>query len=199
VGPKPLIERETLKTEADWIRAGQRVFDEASSPTLTIFDAELIAKLRSREFLEAQRAAPLPDGTLGTLRWVPTKQGVALSNLMCGRCHILFRSDGVRLPGLSARTEVSRTRPFQAVGVRADFLESQNRVVRGAAPFHMGSGPLGSWLYQAYGVPWLKDDPNERLKTITESEFSGWLRPNAMAEQSRAGAAVRCSRPRFRT
>ena len=29
VGPKPLIEPEKLTTEADWIAAGQRVFDEA--------------------------------------------------------------------------------------------------------------------------------------------------------------------------
>src|SRR5262249_34908799 len=28
LGPKPLIELERLKTEADWIEAGRRVFDE---------------------------------------------------------------------------------------------------------------------------------------------------------------------------
>jgi hypothetical protein len=184
IGPKPLIQPETLKTEADWIEAGRRVFDEASTPQLTIFDPQLIAKLRSREFLEQQRAAPLPDGTLGTLRWVPTKQGVALSTLICGGCHILFRSDGVRIPGLSSRTEVSRMQPFKAVGVRADFLESQNHVMRGAAPFYMGGGSLGSWLYQAYGAPWLKDDPNQRLKTITESEYS------ALVTAERNGGAI---------
>ena len=26
------------------------------------------------------------------------------------------------------------------------------------------------WLYRAYGVPWIKDDLNERVKTITEAE-----------------------------
>jgi hypothetical protein len=142
IGPKPLIEPEILKTKADWIHAGQRVFDEASTLPLTIFDRQVTAKLRSREFLEEQRAAPLPDGTLGTLRWVPTKQGVALSTLLCGGCHIWFRSDGVRIPGASARTEASRMHPFKAVGVRSDFLEAQNRVMRGAAPFYMGPGPL---------------------------------------------------------
>src|SRR5262249_37020801 len=48
---------------------------------------------------------------------------------------------------------------------------AQNRVMRGAPPFYMGQGPLGGWLYQAYGVPWLKDDPNQRLKDITEAEY----------------------------
>lgn len=184
VGPKPLIEPATLKTEADWLRAGQRVFDEATTPHLTIYDPQIIARLRSREYLEQQRAEPSPDGTLGTLRWVPTPRGVGLSTSICGGCHMLFRSDGVRIPGLSSRTEVSRTHPFQAVGVRTDFLEAQNRVTRGAAPFHMGTGPLGAGLYQAFGVPWLNNDPNLRLKTITESEY------NALIGAERNGGAI---------
>ena len=184
IGPQPLIEPEKLKTEEDWIKAGQRVFDEASTPQLTVLDPEVIGNLRSPEYLQTQHAAPLPDGSLATLRWVPTKGGVALSVLICGGCHILFRSDGVRIPGLSARTEVSRARPFRAVGVRADFLESQNRVLRGAPPFYMGAGPFGSSLYEAFGVPWLKDDPNRRLKTITESEY------NALVTAERNGGAI---------
>ena len=99
------------KTEADWIQAGRRVFDEATTPHLTVFDPEVIGKLRSREFMEAQRAAPLPDGSLGTLRWVPTKHGVGLSTLICGGRHILFRSDGIRIPGLSASPGCDRSKP----------------------------------------------------------------------------------------
>jgi hypothetical protein len=183
-GPKPLIEPGTLKTEADWVHAGQRVFEEATAFQLTTFDPQAIANFRSKEFLEKQRALPLPDGVLGTLRWVPTKQGVALSTLACGGCHILFRSDGSRLVGAPSRAEMSRQRPFNPFGVRADFLESQNHALRGAAPFDMGAGTLGSRLYQAYGVPWLKNDPNLRLKTITESEYS------ALVTEERNGGAI---------
>jgi hypothetical protein len=172
VGPKPLIEREKLRAEADWVEAGQRVFDEATTPQLTTFDPQFISRMRDRDYLEKMQAAPLADGTLGALRWVPTKQGVGLSILICGGCHILFRQDGTRIPGASLRAEASRTRSFQNPGVRADFLEAQNHVMRGAPPFYMGPGPLGSWLYQAYGVPWLKDDPNQRLKDITVAEYS---------------------------
>src|SRR5258708_5827604 len=39
----------------------------------------------------------------------------------------------------------------------------------------MGSAPLGSRLYQAYGVPWLMNDPNQRLKSITEAEYSALI------------------------
>jgi hypothetical protein len=36
IAPKPLIEPETLKTEADWIAAGRRVFEEGDTPQFTI-------------------------------------------------------------------------------------------------------------------------------------------------------------------
>jgi hypothetical protein len=130
IGPKPLIEPGVLRTEADWVLAGQRVFEEATTSPLTTLDPQAIANFRSREFLEKQRALPLPDGTLGTFRWVPTKQGIALSTLACGGCHILFRSDGGRITGAPSRAEMSRVRPFNPFGVRAEFLESQNRVLR---------------------------------------------------------------------
>jgi len=184
IGAKSLIETGTLKTEADWVRAGQRVFEEGTAAQLTTFDQEAIANFRSKEFLEMQRAVPLPDGVLGTLRWVPTKQGVALSSLACGGCHILFRSDGSRIAGAPARAEAFRTRPFNPFGVKADILESQNHGVRGAAPFDMGHATLGSRLYQAYGVPWLSNDPNQRLKTITESEYG------ALVTEERNGGAI---------
>jgi hypothetical protein len=184
IGPKPLIEPETLKTEAAWIEAGRRVFEEALTPQLTTFDPNVITQFRSREFLENQGVRPRPDGTLD-FRWVPTKQGVALSRGgSCVGCHLLTASNGTRIVGASSRAEVARSRPFQAVGVRADFFESTNHVLRGAAPFFMGGETLGTWLYQAWGVPWLKNDPNLRLKDITAAEY------NVLVDEERMGGAI---------
>jgi hypothetical protein len=56
IGPKPLIEPGVLRTEADWVQAGQRVFEEATTSPLTTIDPQAIANFRSREFLEKQRA-----------------------------------------------------------------------------------------------------------------------------------------------
>src|SRR5262245_43408454 len=47
VGPKPLIEPETLKTEADWIRAGKRVFEEYDIPAFRTYGLDVIAAARS--------------------------------------------------------------------------------------------------------------------------------------------------------
>jgi hypothetical protein len=48
-------------------------------------------------------------------------------------------------------------------------------VVAGAAPFFMGPEPLGSWLYQAFGVPWRDNDIHRRLKSVTPAEYGALL------------------------
>ena len=114
IGPKPLIEFGMLKTEGDWIEAGKRVFEEATLPQKTTFDPDLIAKFRSREYLEQQRAKPKPDGTLD-FRWVPTDRGVALSRGgNCDGCHLLRRSDGA--PHLRC-ARARRSLPFSALPI----------------------------------------------------------------------------------
>ncbi len=110
VGPKPLIEPEKLKSDADWIEAGRRVFDEADHLHLRTFDPKLIAAARSREAFEQRNTQPLPDGTAFGLRWVPTKQGVALSLANRSNCHLLYLPDGTRVPRRpDARRSVTQT------------------------------------------------------------------------------------------
>ena len=49
VGPKSLIEPGRLKTEADWIEAGRRVFEGVDDLDLRTFDPKFIAAVRTRE------------------------------------------------------------------------------------------------------------------------------------------------------
>ena len=51
-------------------------------------------------------------------------------------------------------------------------------------PFLIPDGRLGAQLYQAYGVPWLKNDPNQRLQNITPSEYS------ALVAAERSGGVI---------
>ena len=170
VGPQPLIETEKLKTEADWIEAGRRVFEEADDIHLRTYDPKFIAEVRDRPLLEGARASPSPDSRLFGVRWVPTKQGVALTFANCGVCHTRNLPDGTRIPGAPFRTIVPRwPEPFkQGVLSRVQF---ESRVLVGSPPFLMAQEPVGAWLYHAYGVPWKKDDANERLKTLTRAEY----------------------------
>jgi hypothetical protein len=171
VGPQPLIEPEKLKTETDWIEAGRRVFDEADHLHLRTLDPQFIAEARSSELLEQARTRPLPDGTIVGMRWVPTKQGVALSFSNCSFCHVGYLTDGTRVPGAPFKTIAPRWPETFKRWPLITRVQFEKRVLTGAPPFFMGAEPFGLWLYRAYGVPWKKDDVNERLKTLTKSEY----------------------------
>jgi hypothetical protein len=99
-GPQPLIEPEKLATQPDWIAAGERVFLDAV--VLKIFDPKVIAMARSLEAMQARGTGLLPDGTINGLRWVPTKDGVAVGLTNCSACHLLYLPDNTPVPGASS-------------------------------------------------------------------------------------------------
>ncbi len=171
VGPQPLIEPEKLKTEADWIEAGRRVFDEADFLHLRTFDPKLIAEARDRALLEEARLRPLPDGRAGGMRWVPTKRGVALSHSNCSFCHVRNLPEVGRIPGAPFRTTAPRWPETYKRWPLISRIQFESRVLVGSPPFFMAQEPVGMWLYRAYGVPWKKDVINERLKTLTKAEY----------------------------
>ena len=171
VGPQPLIEPDRLTTETDWIKAGQRVFDEADHLHLRSLDAKLIAAARSAETFK--NAEPLQDGTVPSMRWVPTKNGVALGFSNCSNCHVLPLPNGTRIPGApefgtGAENQDSSRGPARTLRFQ---VYAANAVIGiGDAPFVTGAEPQGAKRYEAFGVPWRVDDINLKLKTITDDE-----------------------------
>src|SRR5262249_41772458 len=169
LGPKPLIEPEKLKTEADWIEAGRRVFAEADHIHLRTFDPKLIAIGRDPATYQAKR--PLRDGTANDIRWVPTPDGVALGIRDCAVCHTRYLEGGTSIPGAPRDSEIGSASAIGLIG----RMQTAKRVVNASAPFHMGPQPFGEWLYQAWGVPWRENDVNVRLKTMTVEEYAPFL------------------------
>lgn len=169
-GPIPLIEPQNLKTEADWIEAGRKVFAEADHIHLRTFDAKLIAIARDPATYQGKR--PLPDGTVNDIRWVPTRDGVALGIRDCSAGHTRYLEDGTAIPGAPRDSELGSASAAGLIGP----MQTAKRVVNASAPFHMGPQPFGEWLYQAWGVPWRENDVNTRLKTMTEKEYAPLLR-----------------------
>jgi mono/diheme cytochrome c family protein len=171
VGPQPLIEPEKLKDEADWIEAGRRVFQEADHLHLRTLDSKIIAAVRSPETFK--NAEPLADGSVPSMRWVPTKSGVALSFSNCSNCHVLPLPGGARIPGApefgtGAGSQDRARNPARTLRKQVYLANGVTEI--GDAPFLTGPEPPGMMSFQAFGVPWRKDDINERFKTLTEAE-----------------------------
>src|SRR5262245_17675181 len=170
-GPKPLVEPEKLTTEADWIEAGRRVFDEADHLHLRTLDPKLIAWVRSPE--NFKDAEPFADGTVPSMRWIPTKNGVALGFSNCSNCHVLPLPDGTRIPGApefgtGAGTQDRSRGPARTL--RLQVYAANGVIGLGDAPFVTGAEPPGDKRYEAFGVPWRTGDVNQKLKTITDAE-----------------------------
>ncbi len=108
VGPQPLIAPESLHTENDWVNAGRLIFEQADFLHLRTRDPKFIEEARSRDQLEKAGVRPLHDGTLVGLRWVPTRDGIAISSSNCSFCHTLNLPDGSRIPGAPFRTIAPR-------------------------------------------------------------------------------------------
>jgi mono/diheme cytochrome c family protein len=154
IGPKPLVEPEKLKTEADWIEAGRRVFDELDHFTMRSYDPNVIAKVRTLK-------ATGPDGRIGSARWIPTERGLAIGLSNCESCHARREADGRRVSGP----------PVGSAGYGADrassiipLLAAKQNVA--AAPFLLPEAP-GMRAYRAYAVPWIENDVHAGLKQMT--------------------------------
>ncbi len=171
VAPQPLIDTNTLTTDAEWIEAGKRVFDEADHLHLRSLDPKLIAAVRSPEAYKD--AAPAPDGTVPSLRWIPMTNGLAIGLSNCSNCHVLPLSNGTRIPGApefgTGAENQDRSRG-PARTLRPPLYAANGVIGIGDAPFITGSEPAGAKRYMAFGVPWRADDVNLRLKTISDDE-----------------------------
>jgi mono/diheme cytochrome c family protein len=161
VGPKPLIEPDTLKADADWIRAGKRVFEEYDIPVFRTYDPKSITAVRNPETFAKVSVRPRRDGTLPDLRWVPTSRGLALSETNCGSCHVKSMPDGTQLHG------APKNGPFELVVGLGSSIPP--------APSLEHSPQMFFW--RAYAVPWIRDDVHESIRTKDSRELFSLFGP----------------------
>jgi mono/diheme cytochrome c family protein len=170
IGPKPMLETEKLRSEADWVDAGRIVFHEADDIQLRTLDPKLIDAARHDKDIPPGAGEINPG-----LRWVPTRQGVALTLANCSSCHLLLTKEGKLIPGAPVAA-VDAPPPAPDSGPPLIFqMHVANHIVAASTPIRMGTEPLGTSLYRAFGVPWNPHDPNTRLKSISIPEYVAWV------------------------
>jgi len=155
--PEPLIETGKLRTKAEWIAEGKRVWQEFDVPIFRLYDAESISLARSREFIDKSGTFVERDGKLAAYRWIVTPKGVALTLVECASCHSHYMDDGTPLPGAGFNRPV--TGPID----------------RMIAEFNRAAFPGDSFpqmLYRQFAVPWLAGDIHEKIKAMSEAEIT---------------------------
>jgi mono/diheme cytochrome c family protein len=158
VGPKPLIESAGLKNDADWVRAGQRVFDEYDLPEFRVFDSKIHAFARSPEGFAKSAVQPRADGTLADLRWIPTAKGLAMGLANCAACHTRAMPDGTLLRG-APPSEVPS--PLGRFGMGR----------WGASPVELAGDTPVMTVWRSWAAPWIQDDIHESLKAMKPGQI----------------------------
>ncbi len=130
-----------LRTQQDWIKAGEVVFDAA----VRYGGNRLFSDLRDPSWYAETRVPHAKDGTLPIFRYVIVKRGVIdVGQFSCGYCHTRLMPGGDILKGAQGNFPLSK---IGAAALRAGAL---------------GANP-GLFFRAAFGVPWLDPDPAAEL------------------------------------
>jgi len=164
VGPKALVDSRPSRSQADWIEAGRRAFNELDFAQSRHYDTEDIRKIRSPRYAQERKIEPLPNGTIAYLRWVPTERGVALSQSECAGCHLRW------IPG-----PVAGGKPYYGPSDNMPFPSLDFELFPYGAGSYLPKGDSAATArWRGHFVPWIKDDIHERMKTMPQEEWDLW-------------------------
>jgi hypothetical protein len=150
--------RPNLETEADWLKAGEIVFNAGiviSASSLLGPTAATNLFVRDREWHERVGAPTTPDGVVPFVRYVIREQGkVELGALSCAMCHTRVMPDGSVIRGAQGNF------PFAT----AFAFEMHHPTV--ISPAYSGM------IHGLYAVPWAKPDQQAALDKLSLQEMA---------------------------
>lgn len=168
--PEPLVDITVIRSDADWIKAGERAFRELDVVLARTADPAMINRARDPRTFEG--VLTLADGSVPDPRWVMTNQGLMLTVSDCSNCHVSIRPDRSVLTG-----GPSIPWPQPEVALRphglgpAEFLPLQySRTFQGDS--------LGVAFWRMVAAPWAPDERVEKLRDITDLRQMGAYFPN---------------------
>ncbi len=154
--PEVAFDMARLKTRADWIGAGEIVFNAPASFQPVFFGA---AELRDPAWFEHSGMPVASDGTVPFARWVIRRRGeVELGSMGCNTCHTRVLPDGRVVPGAQGNNPGDRQ--------GAAML---GRAARASDPLKVLERARG--FAQQFEMPWLASDPNRRARSMSLEEL----------------------------
>src|SRR5262249_20030722 len=163
-----------LKTQADWIKAGELAFDAPIAYDSDPFKGiVLMSDTRNPAWYQSVGVPLTKDGVMPYARYVIRKKGmVEVSNLSCGMCHTRIMPDGSVIKGAQGNFPFDR-----------------------AIAFWLGNAPLpeqerlkserdGSQFL--YAMPWLRPDPAARTEQMSLQDLTSVheaIPPGVLARQ----------------
>ena len=158
--PEIVFDAATLNTDADWIRAGELVFDAP------IRYAPLASRLVQDPEIYSTIGMPVtPEGVMPFQRYVIRKKGeVEVGDASCGQCHTRVMSDGVVVKGAQSNYP----------GPQVTALRLRKRAAQ--AGDHGASVLTVNRLAQKlnFGAPWIEPDPASDFLGSLDEQIGSW-------------------------
>ena len=156
--PEVAFDPSTLKTEADWIRAGELVFDAPIGYGATF----KLSQVRDPEWLRRHSIPLTKDGIFPFSRYVIRKKGVVeVGGGACLMCHARVMADGSLLKGAQGNFPVDRVIAFnmREQAAASKNLQSLLDAIR-----------LGQRAF--FSVPWLTPNPVDPVDRMSIDELA---------------------------
>jgi hypothetical protein len=169
--PEIAFDPSTLQSEADWVAAGEAVFDAPIGYGATF----KLAAVRDPRWYERNRIPVTKDGVMPFSRYVIRKKGVVETGSgSCLMCHARVIPDGTLLKGAQGN--------FPADRIVGDNLRQQAAATKDPVALLDGVR-LGQRTF--FSMPWLTPDPMARVAAMSLDDIA------SVYESVPAGASTR--------
>jgi hypothetical protein len=161
-----------LKTEADWIKAGEIVFSAPPFSEAGDQGVVALADIRTSAWYEKGGVPVSKDGVLPFLHYVIRAKGkIELGSFSCAMCHTRVMPDGTTIKGAQGNFPFERAEKYSPrPQPPAPLLYAFNRAL--------------------YAVPWVQPDPLDRVSGMSSSEITEILQtiPPGVISRHRASS-----------
>jgi len=175
--PQIIFEVSKLKTEQDWIKAGETVFD---APIEFVSSGQLFSGVRDTAWYEKNHVPTTKEGILPFMRYVVREKGkVELGILSCAMCHTRVMPDGNVIKGAQGNFPDDRSFAYET---RMEVAQAKDK-----------DKPLDSlrkFMRRSYAAPWLDNDPNELSNRMTLEEIVSTLEAIVPGVCARQGSSA---------
>lgn len=172
--PKEVFDPSKLKTKADWIKAGELVFEAPIFYGSLAVPSSEPNYLRDPDWYKATSTAIAKDGTVPFYRYIVQEKGkIEIGMLSCAMCHTKVMPDGTVIKGAQGNF------PYDSI-FAYDYNRSTDDITQIRA--------IESTLYAA---PWLKPDPyGSQIEKLSKEEFAALHKKIPTGTMARHGATT---------
>lgn len=175
--PQVTFDMAKLKTEQEWIEAGERVFD---APIEFVTSGTLFNEVRDPAWFQSNGIQITKDGIFPNMRYVVREKGrVELGILSCAMCHSRVMPDGSVIKGAQGNFPDDRSFGYET---RLEAAEAKDK------PKVLTE--LRDFMRRSYAAPWVLDDPNARPEKMSIDEIASVMEAIVPGVCARQGSSA---------